>query len=320
MNNQQQLPRTGPVRASLGFTLVELMISMVIGMVVIGAVYSAYTTSGSGQNSNAALSQMSEDATLALNLIRKQVALAGYSQPYQLSNKGFDRRYGGQALAGCDAANFDNPTAATIAGLNCNGADANNSAIAVAYEADNQNTLMTAANLPRDCVGSGIAQTPQNGLIPAHWVAESRLYINGNSLMCQGNGQAILPVAGGAALTTAPQPLVNNIVNMRIRYGVSNNVQVSGVDGTLITQPGRTPARFLTAAAIRTAGATTWNNVTAVRVCIVVRSEREVLDQNTPYYGCEAQEAAAPTLTPAPDRRMYRAFSTTVMVKNRLGG
>lgn len=304
-----------------GFTLVELMISMVIGLVVIGAIYSAYITSGTGQNSNAALSQMSEDATLALNLIRKQVSLAGYSQPYQIGNGGLDRRYSGLGIVGCDASNFNEPKAPTIGELLCTGAvTPNNNAIAVAYEADDENTLLTTGGLPRDCVGVGITQRPAAGAVPAYWLAESRLYIDNNALVCQGNGQGSVPVPG-VNLTGSAQPLVNNIVSMRIRYGLAGNQQDTGLNNAVITRPGTTPNRFVTAAGVQSAGlGINWNNVKAIRVCLVVRSEQEILDSVTPYYGCEAQEAMPPTTTTPSDRRLYRAFSTTIMVKNRLGG
>jgi len=115
---------------------------------------------------------------------------------------------------------------------------------------------------------------------------------------------------------------VNNIQSMRIRYGVSNNVNVTGVNNAVVSRPGPTPARFLTAAQMRTTDPTggIWNNVTAVRICLVVRSDQEVMDAVTPYFDCDAVEAPNPVVTTPTDRRLYKAFSTTVMVKNRLGG
>lgn len=324
MNPSQHRPSAHAKAFGRGLSLVELLISMVIGLVVIGAILPAYLTTGTGQSSNAALSQIAEDATLALNILRKQITLAGYSRPFRFSNTGFDRAYPGRAVVGCDSANFDNPTAATIAELTCTGAAGNNS-IAIAYEADTDNAVMTADTIPRprDCAGNGIAPTlAVTGGAPQHWVAESRFYIDANNaLRCQGNGQNALPVVS-VPLTANDVPLVNNIENMRIRYGVSNNINVTGINSAVVSRPGPTPARFLTATQMRTTDPTggIWNNVTAVRICIVVRSEQEVLDAVTPYYDCNAIEATNPAVTTPTDRRLYKAFSTTVMIKNRLGG
>jgi len=199
MKLSQQKSSARPRAFGRGLSLIELLISMVIGLVVIGAIFPAYLTSGTGQSSNAALSQIAEDATLALNILRKQIALAGYSRPFRFNNTGFERTYAGRAIVGCDSANFDNPNAATIGELTCTGAAANNS-IAIAYEADTDNAVMTAdaTPRPRDCAGNGIAPTPAvAGGAPAHWVSESRFSIAADgSLRCQGNGQITLPVVG----------------------------------------------------------------------------------------------------------------------------
>jgi type IV pilus assembly protein PilW len=300
-----------------GISLIELLVSLVIGLVVIGVTFANYLNSGSGHNSSAALSQISEDASVALNLIRKQVALAGYSTPYQINTTtGLERTYKGQAIFGCNQT-FDDTKKATIGDLTCTAATADTpDSIAVAYQADTENSILTAAGTPRDCVGTGLAQTATSGAIPAYYLSESRLYVNDNTLMCQGNGQGSAPIAGGVNLTGAPMPLVDNIVDMRILYGLSKTESIDPLhSGTPTDVAGRTPQQYVDAASV-----TAWNNVVAVRVCIVVRSESEVMDVATPYYGCDAVDATTPAATTPTDRRLYRAFSTTIMVQNRLGG
>lgn len=308
-------------KCTQGISLIELLVSMVIGLVVIGAILPTYLTSGTGQNSNAALSQIAEDATLALNLIRKQIALAGYSQPFKFNAKGFARNYTGRGMAGCDRSNFDNVGTADIEDLTCTGAASpNENAIAVAYEADHDNSLSDddfTPPRPRDCIGSAIPTTAATATNNDYWLAHSRLYIDNGSLMCRGNGSkaAVAPAPKGTTLPGTPQPLVGNMVSMRIRYGLVNRTPA----GVIV--PGIT--RYLTATEVNSEDATGshWNDVKAVRVCIVVRSEQEVLDKVTPYYDCAAVEDANPKpVEPvAKDRRIYRAFSTTIMVNNDLG-
>ncbi|MDE2402449.1 MAG: PilW family protein [Burkholderiales bacterium] len=287
------------------------MISMVIGLVIIGVVFANYLGSGAGKNSSNALSQMSEDATVALNYIRKQVTQAGYSHPYQVSTTGLDRTYKGQAIFGCDGP-FDNQAAPFIGELTCKTGGGTSDSIAVAFEADAQNSVMrNSGTQPGDCVGSGITATPSVGAIPSYYLAESRLYVNpSNSLSCQGNGQNSLPTTGTSLLGSAA-PLVDNIVSMRIRYGVAAPAPAP-----------RLPTKFIKASDVGVATSATWKDVVAVRVCVVVRSENEILDAATPYYGCDAIDSSETTLakllTTPTDRRLYRAFSTTVMVQNKL--
>ncbi|MES2091440.1 MAG: PilW family protein [Pseudomonadota bacterium] len=298
-----------------GVTLVELMVAMVLGLVVIGVVLSNYLTSGIGKNSSNALQQMTEDATVALSVIRKHISTAGYRAPVgQGGADGFaynvDPAF--QKIRGCDTT-FTNPDVATTADLTCPviaaGAADTPDSIAVDYEADAQNSVMTAgaAPQPRDCVGAGIP--PRVGLNGNFFIASARLYVAGEELRCQGNGQAALPAAG-AALSGNPQPLVGNIHNLRILYGVRR--VVTG-----------TPDSFLFLPAAQVAAAD-WPNVVAVRVCVEVKSADAVLSEATSYFGCGAADdpnatATTPTspIQPAAtDRHMYRAFSTTIMLHN----
>ena len=52
--------------------------------------------------------------------------------------------------------------------------------------------------------------------------------------------------------------------------------------------------------------------VKAVRLCLVLRSELEVQDSAMTYTNCQGLTQAAP------DRRLYRAFHTTVSLPNPL--
>jgi hypothetical protein len=56
-----------------------------------------------------------------------------------------------------------------------------------------------------------------------------------------------------------------------------------------------------------------FNRVISARICLVVRSEGDVMDSVTSYVDCEGN-----TVTPT-DRRMYRAFTSTIVLQNRMG-
>src|SRR3954454_19721370 len=69
-----------------GLTLIELMVSLVIGFAVVGALLAAYMASFRSSAHNDATVQVAEDATLALNVIRTQVAMAGYTNMVKVDN------------------------------------------------------------------------------------------------------------------------------------------------------------------------------------------------------------------------------------------
>lgn len=288
-----------------GLTLVEIMVAMVLGMVVIGVVLSNYLTSSIGKNSSTALQQMSEDATVALNVIRKHVSTAGYSNPVGSDATGLLRNPIGPRMFGCETG-FANP-ALPFATLSCAAAGSGSDAIAVAYEADRSNSVWTttAPAEPRDCIGNGITLTA--AATGNYYVSSPRIYTSNNQLMCHGN-------SAGA------QPLVPNIRSLWIRYGVAAPLPTDPSKKEVYTA---TPVKYAKASEVSTAAE--WPRVVAVRVCIEVQSADEVLDAPTPYYSCRAIEAPAadfdattktPALITPADRRMYRAFSTTIMLQN----
>jgi hypothetical protein len=51
----------------------------------------------------------------------------------------------------------------------------------------------------------------------------------------------------------------------------------------------------------------------SARICLLVASEDEVLDNATDYVDCGGD-----TQTPG-DRRLYRAFTQTIVLHNRMG-
>lgn len=299
--------RVHPRFKQAGFTLVELMVALVIGLVVVGAVLSTYLASSRGGRAGAAMGQITEDATAALTILRQQISLAGYNTPAGdvAGGNGFIPTYAGAGVRGCDVT-FTNTGTPTLAALNCPAGAAGPDSLAVAYQADLSNTVPTVAAggvgpLPSDCLGNGLVQVPLAGTTPAHFRAENRFFVANGTLSCIGNG-GTGPVDPAFAATS--QPLVDNVVDLRFSYGVGAD---DDGDGRLDRV-----ADYVDANTVQVAG--NWPVVLAVRVCVVVRSAEPVLDQRTPYLDCNL---TITTPTDANDRRLYRSFTTTVMMNNR---
>jgi len=279
-----------------GFTLVELMISMVIGLVVMGAVYAAYLASASSTRSSRAVAQMTEDATVAINILRGYLAEGGYSRPVAPASSGTGlARAAGTApdkwLFGCQHG-FSDLTAA-MADLACDTSAADAPpAVAVAFEANKENSVTTVSGgttYPTDCLGAAL-KTPVTGAYP-YTLSYSRFYVKDNELYCLGSG------------STAGQPLVENIYDMQITYGVGG---AAAPDTTRVVT-------YKDADGVTALGP--WSRVLSVRICLVVRSEDVVAEAPDTYQGCDA--FAAPVA--APDKHLYRAFVSTIVLHNRMG-
>lgn len=290
-----------------GLTLVELMVALVVGLAVIVAALSTYLSSGSSSRINSQITQMSEDANAALSLLRTHIAMAGYSHPTGLTATGeLSKYYNGKAIFGCQNG-LDNTSTGNYIGpnnaiLTCNSGNPSSAeTLIVLYEADASNTIPTSTGAGSDCLGNTAALMADG----TTYLAENRFFLNSSgSLSCLGNGNKF------------PQPVVDNIADFSVLYGVAGTDSSSGT-----SVPLKVAQQYLTASQVGDMATGMWNQVVSVRICVVVRSEDDALDAPmTSYTDCHGQQQTPTTWgTPAkPDRRSYRRFTSTVALKNRI--
>ncbi|NDY91727.1 hypothetical protein G3A44_11070 [Ideonella sp. TBM-1] len=270
--------------------MVELMVSVTIGLFVVAAMFLAYSNSGGTSRQANIVIRMSEDAALAFNVLRQQVSLAGFSMPVGVNagQTALTKRFNSRGVFGCDGAFEDMD--ADIDTLACDeAAGAAPDSLAVAFEADAFNSVLTADGSPVDCIGNGIPLVPGAD----YWVSYSRFYVSNGTLFCRGSGNA-----GG-------QALIDNVQEVSYQFGVA--------------KAGEHRASYYDTAGNLDAAA--WSRVVTVRVCLVLRSAEPILEgvsvanPNT-YQGCDP--FADPVDMGAADRRLYRAFTSTIAVNNRL--
>ena len=317
---------TGPIRLrhDQGLTLIELMVSLVIGLILMIAVVSTYLgASGAGRVSEAQ-GRMNEDAQAALTILAQQLRMAGNNPKRANYTTAAPRNpvYGAGTyiVRGCDGSFSDITTAATIPALTCaaGGGTAADS-IAVSYEADSFNTVATSGGAATDCLGNSLpvvtpAPQPQvwDGAVvgpPAtvitYTVADNRFYIatsaaiTSPSLYCKGSGNA------------TPQPLVENVEDLQLTYGVATStaatLEVAGYLNAagIVADAGLSPL----------ADAVRWSKVVTVRICVVMRSAVPIVTDSVSaqYTKCDGTVNTSP-----PDLRLRRAYSTTVVLRNRV--
>ena len=346
MTNRQH-PRTQQ-QSVRGFSLIELMVSLTIGLIIAVAAVSAYLGAASAGKMAEAQSRMNEDAQAALAILTQQLRMAGNNpkranrvdastptlaslrnpvymptptyagfsvspSTYTLSNFKFIR--------GCTG-RFGNitSTTATIDTLDTSTCAAGTStlpdSLAVIYEADRFNTIPTTAGAPTDCLGNALTTITANNVptIVGGTVTTATpvTFTVAENRFFIGTSTAIVSPSlyckGNGGASTA-QPLVENIEDMRLTYGtLSTSATVTGVVGYLRADQILSEPSL----AALTSDASRWKKVIAVRICVVVRSEAPVVDSaaSAKYLDCEGN------LVSAPDLRLRRAYSTTVELRN----
>lgn len=312
-----------------GFTLIEMMIALVVGLVILAAALSLYVASSRGSQLSQVETQMNEDGILAVNLIQQQLKQAGYSrQVIPVGGATVMSNYAGPAVRGCDGGFTD--AGAAFDSLACTGGSGSD-AIAIRYEATLVNTQPTtdATPLPTNCVGHGLndaanasqaapAPTPP---APNYALADNRYSVTDANtqpmLSCQGSEKS-----GAANVIGTAQPLLANVESMQVLYGVANRpsaelaanydpmkhqivnyLSASGVDAlaTTGTLPNVTDDR--------------WGRVLSVRVCLLMRSDQPVRDAPP---GAMAYKDCSNVDATGTDGYLRRTYTTTVLLRNRV--
>ena len=288
-----------------GLSMVEIMVSMVIGIVVVAAVLVSYLSSGKTSKQQAAFAEMHENAQMALTLLSRDLLLAGYAQVSGVAaavppstTTTFNRTFSGNAVFGCDNGFVTANTTGAVACASAAGAPS----IEISYEADTTNTV-PSSGVPSDCKGAQIRPAVVSPAVGNYYVTHNRYFLatgsSGRSeLYC---ASATQDVSGGAV---GAEPLVDNVEAMKIWYGVA------------VAANPRQVVRYVTAGNV---GVGEWPRVVSVRVCILVRSSEPVIDMelysggSTPkYLDCDSAEQ---TIT---DRFLRTAYFSTTTLRNKM--
>ena len=328
-----------------GFSLIELMVALTIGLLISIAAFSAYLGAAGASRIADAQGRMNEDAQAALSILTQQLRMLG-NNPSQAGRTDQYRHnpvYKPHAsttfvitspltftpsfysIRGCDGTFSNITTATSLDNLSYSKCattiSASPDSIAISYEADNFNTIPTTANLPTDCLGNKLTAiaatlptTNGAGVITNSYanyaVADNRFYINSSasmvpSLYCKGNG--------GASTT---QPLVENIEDLQFTYGtlatstLAASAATAGVAGYLRADE----VVSLSSTSATPDDAARWSKVISVRICVLVRSEAPVVSDSASarYLKCDGSVETSP-----PDLRLRRAYFATVLLRNR---
>lgn len=288
-------------RPQAGFSLVELLVSMSLGLVVTAALTVMYLSGGQAARNVDANSRLDDDARMALAAVTHELRQAGYNPGRDASGTKNDLGQKGWSLFACDTG-FTGASAAErdVDALRCNTGGAS-FALAVVYEGDlNTGNNTAATGLPMDCVGKGVKETGAG-----FHTMQARLYVEDNALMCRGSG-------GNGGKLGAAQALAENIESMAASFAVANPADAANQDvrGYLSASGINDPVDpGLAALAPRER----WNKVAAVHLCVVARSESPVLqDLGTAasYQDCHGADV------PITDGRLRRAYRSTVLLRN----
>ncbi len=275
-----------------GHTLIELMISLAIGIVICFAIAGLYSQTSGAKRSFDQVAVLRDSARTVLQIMGDQIRVAGYGLFDTTSGKSM---FLGGARTGrgpADAYGFpvfgcENGFAADPPTNVCAAAGA--PAFSVAYQAAASDSL-------RDCEGNTgsaltAADVPAGVTLPAgSRLIQSSFRLSGAELQCRGSGGAW-------------QTLVDKVQSFSVNYGIDTNKDGAG-------EPNQEARSADTWNAAGPVAPHNWADVVAVRLCLVLRSEDNAGVSNMSYADCSG---AVQTGT---NNRIYQRAELTVQIRN----
>lgn len=309
-----------------GLTLVELLITLVLSLAVMAAAGKAYLATSQASRLAEARSRMSDEGMAALSILSQHIRLAGDNpvRPYRTAASQHNPMTTTLVIRGCDI-RFANgatvPMDAMPESLTCNHTASSHApaAVVVRYEADTVNTVPLADGItPSDCVGTGVSSTTValavvTATSPVVITATSNVnvYVAENLFYAGTSTKIITPSLYCRSNRNSAQPMVENIEDLQFQYGVTTPASTTSVAGYMSAYELETS----TAAPLAgIAAIDRWPLVKTVRICVLARSAEAVAPDlaSASYIGCNGN------LIDAPDLRLRRAYSTTVVLRNSL--
>ena len=275
-------PRQALTRAR-GFSLIEVLIAIVLGLVILIAVTNIFISSRQSFRTQEGLSQMQETGRLLNYLMYPYVRLAGYvPDPIKQTDPttifiGTDTAVRGENDVAGTGTTADMQPGTDILTVRYRGQD--NIAGTAA-----DGSITNCRNIGGDDGVRATETVTSRFYIISRNLTDADRSNDVSSLVCE------VAINGGA---TSTQPILQGVQDLQVLYGVG---APSALTGDRVTQ------RYYTAATMPT---TDWNRVTSVRVTLTVDSIDRVAGNATVAGGSN-------------EGRLRRTFTSTLQIRNRL--
>ncbi|MFT5897727.1 MAG: type IV pilus assembly protein PilW [Glaciecola sp.] len=269
-----------------GFTLVEIMISMAMGLVIAGAVIQIMVSNTVTEKLNRAMSSTQESGRFIINRLRSEMLMVGlYDQMSPNLNLDVDV---------VNENNFvrNNPVVLP------NEFAVRTTLGSLQGATGSPDTLVVSMQGNMDCRGYVLGYENDE-----EFYLVNEYFVNDNKLKCRGfdgrylRGQKVAEGHNGHKSIT----ILDDVVNFQVTYGVTD---MASTFGSAI------PTRFVTADNIQ-AAMDNGKTVIALRIALVVKADSDITVETKPSFKLlnEANYTAN-------DNGVYKSFETTITLRN----
>jgi type IV pilus assembly protein PilW len=266
-----------------GFTLVELMIAIVISLVAVLAATEVYVSTRQTNRLQGMQSRLSEDGRFAVSMLQRFLSQAGFRPA--------------PSIALPDSDSPDGPPIAVA-----------NNVIRLRFVPDGANQIACDGSALRDA--GGAFQAFSIGL------EENSLWCRSLAVPVGAVAPWIVPAARAPGAAAGAAGNGTEVRDFKVWFGVDTGPANTPADFGcgVVSATGRSRDCIADSYVAALPAGVTSDQIKAVRVCLVLRSE--AIDGSvvrpTPYRDCDDVDIPESQI----DRKLYRTFVTTVLMKN----
>lgn len=270
-----------------GFSLVELMITMTIGLMISGALIQVMLGNNVTERLNQAVSSVQESGRFIITRLRNDLLMTGrYDNLSPVLNRDVD--------VAVEAAVVQNNPVSLVGDFISDGTVGS-------IEGANgaSDTLVVSAQARTDCRGYKLGYGADE-----EFFVVNQYFVTGTTLQCRGFDGRVLrgqKVAVGNDSDKA-YTLLDNVYSFQVQYGVTNNLAAQDNSSR--------PVRFVNAdalAALRAVG----SQVVAIRIAVLLKADSDVLIDPVTTFKLLDETAFQPA-----EKRLFKQFETTISLRN----
>lgn len=267
-----------------GFSLIELMISLALGLILSAAVVQVMVSNNSTERLNRSIASAQENGRFIIARLRNDLIMTGrYDMLQPDLNNDVD--------IVVEAA-FVNNNPIPVVG------DFSNALTKGVIEGagTGSDTLMVALQASKDCRGA------THGYVDEEFMVVNEYFLDGTSLKCRGFDGRVLRGLKAVVDDDSAYTLLDDVISFQVQYGVTDNFASKDNSAR--------PVKFIdadTLSAEKTAGAL----VVAIRIALLLKADSDVLISPVPKFKLLSEEPVQPT-----EERLYKQFETTITLRN----
>jgi type IV pilus assembly protein PilW len=271
-----------------GFSLIELMISLTLGLILSAAVVQVMISNNSTERLNRSIASVQENGRFIIARLRNDLIMTGrYDMLRPALNDDVDIVIESSFVQ-------NNPI--PVVGDFSNGLTKG----AIEGAGTASDTLMVSLQASKDCRGAthGYGVVVQN----EEFMVVNEYFLEGTSLKCRGYDGRVLRGLLPEVDDDTAYTLLDDVVNFQVQYGVTDNLLSEDNSGR--------PVKFIdadTLGAEKAAGAI----VVAIRIALLLKADSDVLISPVPRFKLLNEDPIQPS-----EERLYKQFETTITLRN----